>query len=409
MRTARVNPFLPGSDAVPLVWAGRALELADFHAIVAPRRLDGVYERGRVVLGEPGIGKSVLVNRIAESAAADGHLVLPSVRLAAGDDAVARTLTVVRDALRSLDGSGGVTADFGDLLDRVSEVLLPVVGGGVKLARRPVERGSPHVLLTEALIRLAEYATESAPRRLVLLRVDEVQHLGGQGLSRFLTAIGDALNGTVTRRDPAGVMHSDHLPIAVYLSGLPEFVHRASAAGATFARRFKPLELESLEQAELEHALHPLVHGGWEILDQAGPTRIRLHPEAAALIVEASHGSPFLFQLVGEAAWNAGDGDLITLAEALRGLDATARETRSYLRMKLQGLSDLQVSYLRAVARVDPAERTAGRIAEVVGGTSERLASTARILDEQRRLIRREAGRVRFRSPGLEELLKDEN
>lgn len=407
MRTARVNPFLPGSDAVPLVWAGRALELADFTDVVAPRRLDGVYERGRVVLGEPGIGKSVLVNRIAESAVADGHLVLPSVRLAAGDDGVARTLAVVRDALRSLDGSGGVAGDFGDLLERVSEVLIPVVGGGVKLARRSVERGHPHVLLTEALVRLAKHAMDGS-RRLVLLRVDEVQHLGGHGLSRFLTAVGDALNGTVARRDPAGVAHDDHLPIAVYLSGLPEFVHRASAAGPTFARRFKPLELEPLEPADLEHALRPFVDGGWEVLGEAGPARIRLHPEAAALVVDASHGSPFLFQLIGEAAWNAGDGDLITLAEARRGLRATARETRSYLRMKLQGLSDLQVAYLRAAALIDPPERTAGRIAELVGGTSERLASTARVLDEQRRLIRREAGKVRFRSPGLEELLRDE-
>jgi nucleoside-triphosphatase THEP1 len=32
-----------------------------------------VYERGRAVLGEPGIGKSVLVNRIARMAETDGH------------------------------------------------------------------------------------------------------------------------------------------------------------------------------------------------------------------------------------------------------------------------------------------------------------------------------------------------
>lgn len=150
-----------------------------------------------------GFGKSVLVTRIADLAAAEGHLVLPAVRLAAGDDGMVRTLAVVQGALRALDGSAGVPTDLEDLLDRVSEVLIPVVGGGVKLAPRHAERGSPHVLLTEALTRLAEHAADSSPRRLVLLRVDEVQHLAGHGLSRFLTALGDALNGTVAREDPA--------------------------------------------------------------------------------------------------------------------------------------------------------------------------------------------------------------
>jgi MoxR-like ATPase len=47
---------------------------------VAPRRLAGIYERGRIVLGEPGIGKSVLVDRLAAEAQAGGHWVLPGVR-----------------------------------------------------------------------------------------------------------------------------------------------------------------------------------------------------------------------------------------------------------------------------------------------------------------------------------------
>jgi ABC-type transporter Mla maintaining outer membrane lipid asymmetry ATPase subunit MlaF len=40
-----------------------------------------VYERGRVILGDQGIGKSVLVRRIAAEAAGLVDLVVPTVRV----------------------------------------------------------------------------------------------------------------------------------------------------------------------------------------------------------------------------------------------------------------------------------------------------------------------------------------
>ena len=52
VRTPLISPFAPGSDHVPEVWAGRQPELADFETVAAPRRLAGVYERGRAFLGE---------------------------------------------------------------------------------------------------------------------------------------------------------------------------------------------------------------------------------------------------------------------------------------------------------------------------------------------------------------------
>lgn len=133
VRSPLNNPFAPGSDHVPEVWAGRQPELGDFTSVVAPRRLAGVYERGRVVLGEPGIGKSVLVNRIARTAAADGHWVTSQVRLAAGEDAVAHLAEALRDLVsaHSLDAALGRTA--GGLLGRIEQITMPLIGGGVKI------------------------------------------------------------------------------------------------------------------------------------------------------------------------------------------------------------------------------------------------------------------------------------
>ena len=406
MRTPRTNPFLPGSDAIPPVWAGRALELADFSDVAAARRAAGIYERGRIVLGEPGIGKSVLVNRLADDAQALGHWVLPGVRLAAGDDPVARLLAAARTLLESHSVSGALSSTLARLLERVTELTVPVVGGGVRLAD-PRPRAGTHALLSEALVELGRAAQDDDV--LLFVRMDEVQHLQGRMLSRLLTALGDALNADRDVTDPPGTAHRVKLPVVVYLSGLPEFYARASAAGATFARRFKPVELGPLDDADLQLALRPFVTDGWTVLGEHGPVAVRLQPEAADELVAAAHGSPFLFQLVGEAAWNAGAGSTITLEEARRGVAASRRETAAHFRMRLAGLSDLQLRYMRVAASIAGGERTAGAVARALGSTSQQLASTARLLDEHHRLIRRSAGRIVFRSPGLADYLRDED
>jgi hypothetical protein len=254
-------------------------------------------------------------------------------------------------------------------------------------------------VLTALLVDLA--AATQAQGRALIVRIDEVQNLSGSSLSALLTSMGDVLNTDHQATDPAGNTHERKLPVLVYLSGLPEFYARATVAGTTFARRFKPLELGPLEDADLHLALRPFLTEGWEVLGPDGPVRIRMDAEVPGALAAAAHGSPFLFQLVGEAAWNAGGGTTITLAEAQRGVASTARETAAHFALRLAPLTDRQRAYLLAAASLSDVERTAGRVAALLGATSEQLASTAQSLDDRHRLIRRSAGRITFRSPGL--------
>lgn len=182
---------------MPTVWAGRDEELADFANVVLPRRVQGVDERGRMILGEPGIGKSVLVNRVAEEAADAGHWVLPSVRFDGGSDPVRTALSIIVEAARQR----GLVQDTG-LLERIESVSLPVVGGGVDLRPKPGDE-EPDVVLRRLLVEICRSAFQMRPRRLVLVRFDEVQHLRGTGLSRLLTILSDVLATDLERQDPA--------------------------------------------------------------------------------------------------------------------------------------------------------------------------------------------------------------
>lgn len=195
--------------------------------------------------------------------------------------------------------------------------------------------------------------------------------------------------------------------MAVYLSGLPEFVQQVTAARATFARRYRIQELEALPTAAMELALRPFTTDGWPVRG-GGEEVVRMTDDAVTEIVRGSYGSPFLFQLLGEAAWNAGTATTITHEETVRGHQNAMREVRNYVRLRLSDLTDLQLEYLRAAAEVQPDTRTAAAVAARLGRSSRELGSTARALEDRYRLIRREAGVVRLTSPGLEPYLRGE-
>lgn len=404
MRTVVNNPFVPGSDQVPGVWAGRDAELADWR-VVRDRRQAGVYEPGRTVLGEFGLGKSVLVNRIAAEAEADGHWVTRPVRLVRGVDPTALVAASVRQiaARHDLDAALGQGAQ--GLLGRLEEVTLPVIGGGVKLRARPAP--VPHLVLHEALVELGRLARAQSPDRLVVLRIDEVQNATSPAaLSALMTAIGDALSEEVEAADGSGQLHQLVLPLVIYLSGLPEFAQLAGRAGVSFTRRFRTFHLEPLDASALRAALTPFVTSGWPLLTEDGPAAVFMEPSAVERIVDRCLGDPFLFQLAGAAAWDSGSGPVITGDDADRGWSLSRREIGHYLDRRLDGLTDLQLAYLRTAAALAPEERTAARIAAALGRSdSAALGSTAQALAESRGLIRRSRGQVTFRSPAVEAYL----
>lgn len=400
MRDVVDSPFVPGAGRVPQVWAGRDLELIDARS-VGRRREAGVYDRGRAVLGEYGLGKSVLVNRIAQDLAADGHWVAAPVRLPADGDPVPLLAGVLRDLAtdRRLDERIGAVAD--GLLDRIAALELPVVGGGVTL--REHDEGASYRDVLRLLLHVARLAHGDG--RLLVLRIDEVQNAATPGLSRLLTVLGDALEAT-TIVEHAGMEREVVLPLIVYLSGLPDFRERAADAGATFARRFKTFDLEHLEEAELRGALIPFTTDGWPVLTDDGPSVVHMAPEAVDLIVDRCLGDPFLFQLAGEAAWNAGTSAVVTGSDAERGWRQIRREVLRYVEGRLGRLSELQMAYLRAAAAIPVERRTSAAIAAALGREgSQSVASTAQSLDRTHRLIRREAGLVRFRAASVEAFL----
>ena len=400
MRTPLDSPFSPGSDTVPKVWAGRTSQLNDWRDVLRPRRLAGIHERGRTILGEAGSGKSSLVRRIAREATEAGDWATPQLRIPSGTDPIKRVASALLDLSSTAGLSSAREKRIGDLLRRVETVA----ASGISLSVRAQDGPEPYTALTELLIEIGR----AAMRRqnvMVMLHIDEVQNIADEhARSQLLIALGDALAYEETVALPGGPQVDLALPIAVYLTGLPEFEDMAGAqAGAAFARRFQTVTLDAIDDADLTAALQTFVTEGWPVATEAGGAeRVFLAADAQRAIVERARGEPFLFQLAGERAWYAGTDNLITAEHVKAGRRNAAPEAEAHVQRILDRLPARERQFIEAMAELAPEERSLTNIARKAGYEKATDAGpTAQRLDRTRRIIHR--GRpYRFRHRAVE-------
>ena len=388
MRTPLDSPFSPGSDTVPKVWAGRTSQLNDCRDVLRPRRLAGIHERGRTILGEAGSGKSSLVRRIAREATEAGDWATPQLRIPSGTDPIKRVASALLDLSSTAGLSSAREKRIGDLLRRVETVA----ASGISLSVRAQDGPEPYTALTELLIEIGR----AAMRRqnvMVMLHIDEVQNIADEhARSQLLIALGDALAYEETVALPGGPQVDLALPIAVYLTGLPEFEDMAGAqAGAAFARRFQTVTLDAIDDADLTAALQTFVTEGWPVATEAGGAeRVFLAADAQRAIVERARGEPFLFQLAGERAWYAGTDNLITAEHVKAGWRNAAPEAEAHVQRILDRLPARERQFIEAMAELAPEERSLTNIARKAGYEKATDAGpTAQRLDRTRRIIHR--------------------
>ena len=345
-------------------------------------------ERGRTILGEAGLGKSSLVRRIARDAAAAGDWTTQQLRVPSGADPLKIVATAI---LKLADQAGLATSREKSIKDALSRVQA-VAASGISLSLRQQDGPEPYTVLTALLVEVGRAAIKRGDV-MVLIHIDEVQNIANEdALSQLLIALGDALVHEEEITAPGGVRVLRSLPIAVYLTGLPDFADMAgSRTGATFARRFKTTLLEAIADDDLASALQPFIIDGWPVADdQGGITRVHMEPASVAAIVELCCGEPFLFQLAGEQAWYAGSTDVITRAQVLAGWKAARTEAATHVERILDRLPKRERDFVQAMAEREAPERTLTRIARDMGFTKATDAGpTSQRLDSVRGIIER--------------------
>jgi len=239
------NPFNPGAGVSPPELAGRTkvLETAD---IALGRTKRGRHAKSLIILGQRGVGKTVLLNQIRERAIAQGYLaemqeandgaelkqlLIPVLhRLLLRLDCMQNTVETVKTSIRILRSFiGNVTVAAGG-----AEVTL-----GVDPEVGYADNGNLEDDLRDVLVATGEAARDA--RKPIAILIDELQYLSKEELGALIRGI-HAIN-------QAG------LPLILFGTGHPQLAGQAGDAKSYAERLFDFSCLDALEEADAWKAI----------------------------------------------------------------------------------------------------------------------------------------------------------
>ncbi|MHB1128798.1 MAG: AAA family ATPase [Ilumatobacteraceae bacterium] len=342
------NPFSPGAGSPPPELAGRD-QILEQARITLGRIKIGRSERGLLLVGLRGVGKTVLLNRIREIAEESGYR---SVFIEAHENKplAALLLPPLRQLLIGLDHMANVS----EKAKRGLRVLKSFFNG-VKLKYQDIEIGidvDPELGIADSgdldsdlsavFIALGEAAEDRGTA--VALIIDELQYLEERELSALIMAMHQ-----IAQRQ---------LPVVLIGAGLPQLVALSGRSKSYAERLFQFPEVGPLEPSDAAAALQEPV-----IAQQ-----VRFTEESLDEITRQTQGYPYFLQEWGYQAWNLAvkpriEIDIVKRAteESIKRLDA------NFFRVRFDRLTPREKDYLRALAELGEGSQRSGGIAERLG------------------------------------------
>lgn len=341
------NPYAPGAGTPPPELAGRDALLAQARVALERLRL-GLPAKSLLMVGLRGVGKTVLLDAIRDSAEGTG---LHTLRIEAPENRSLPALLApqLRQALLRLSRNEKAK----DLATRALRALAGFAKG-LKLKYADLEVGidfDPEPGLADngdlehdlqALMEAAGAAAKEAGTALVIF-IDEMQYVKEAELAALITA----LHRCAQRK----------LPMAVVGAGLPQLPGRMGEAKSYAERLFDFPLIGPLDAAAGERALRkPAADHGVAYTD-----------DAVAAILRETQGYPYFLQEWGKHAWDAADASPID-ADDVRAATRTAVAAldESFFRVRFDRLTPAEKRYLRAMAELGPGPHRSGDIADVI-------------------------------------------
>ncbi len=314
------NPFKPTAGANPPLLVGRGDLIDEFAESIedgpgAPMRLS-------IFTGPRGVGKTVMLNAVADRAQADYQWLVFHETATPGF--LARLCRAIDRAhatkpRRSLTG-----------------VTLPSVlgsgGGGIQIS--PNVADTPASDFREIIAPLLDHCEANDTG--VLVTLDEVHADNSPELRELATAVQHLIR--------------DGRQFALALAGLPTAVDELLTENQiTFLRRADRHDLKDVPLTDVAAALEATITDNGR----------HITPEALDMATLATGGYPFMIQLVGYQIWRHASGDTITAHAANAGIDAARTRLGSLVHAPaLKELSDIDRTYLLAMARDDGSSKT---------------------------------------------------
>lgn len=351
----RTNPYAPGAGSPPQELAGRdgVLEAV---AVAVDRVKARRGERSVLLTGLRGVGKTVLLNRVANDAEARGVV---GVRFEApeGRTLPAALAPQLRRALLALD-RGEAARDhmrraWSGLAGFVSAARVKSGEIELRIDARPEPGLADTGDLETDLTDLLRVVGEAAARRsgAVMLFIDELQYVADGDLAALIAA----LHGCRQRR----------LPVALVGAGLPQTIGKVGEVRSCAERLFAFMEIGKLDRAAAARALRA----------PAAAEDVRFDDDALRRILRDTERYPYFLQEWGAHAWRIANASPIAKRDAERASrEARAALDAGFFQVRYERCTPGERRYLAAMARLGPGPHRSGDIANAM---DRKVTSTA--------------------------------
>jgi hypothetical protein len=338
------NPFAPGAGARPPELAGREA-IIEAARIAIERIARGRQEKSQMLLGLRGVGKTVLLNQIAQIAEDSGAIVVP-LEAPEGQRLAAYLAPALKGVLLRLSR----VEQARDLAQRALGVLrgfasaFTVSIGEVDISITPetlADSGNLEVDLPELMGCVGKAA--QAARKSVVILLDEVQYLAEEDLRGLIVAM-----HRIAQRG---------WPVILFGAGLPQVAALAGEAKSYAERLFDYPEVGPLSEVAARSALLEPIEDEGESISEAALERV----------LGITEGYPYFLQEWGKHSWNTAATSPITETDVEQASNlATEALDRSFFRVRFDRLTPREQDYLRAMASLGPGPHRSGDIAEAL-------------------------------------------
>jgi hypothetical protein len=358
------NPYAPGAGTPPPELAGRD-ELLEQASLALERIRRRLHAKSLLMVGLRGVGKTVLLDRMRDTAAGAGMVTLrieapenrslpgllaPPLRLALLQ--LSRHEQAKELARRALRGLAGFVGAF--------KVRYDDVELSVDLEPEPglADSGDLEHDLQSLLEAVGEAARTAGT--VLAIFIDEMQYVREPELAALITALHRAAQR--------------QLPVALVGAGLPQLPGRLGRAKSYAERLFDFVEVGSLPPEAASKA----------IVNPARNAGVDFEPEAVDRIIHVTKGYPYFLQEWGKHVWDVAPESPITVrdVEQATGLAVAALDA-SFFRVRFDRLTPSEKRYLRAMAELGPGPHRSGSIAEVLGRSVNSFGPTRAKLIEK--------------------------
>lgn len=385
---ARSNPYSPGAGVRPTELVGRAEEIEAFD-VLRHRAISRRPAQSMVLYGLRGVGKTVLLNELADAARKDGWIVgkieadLGSGRTPFRNQVAATLNTALRHARGKPKSAGRVQAALRTFksfsLSAAPDGTLSI---GIELDPNPgrADTGSLQADLSDLAIDLGEAAVELGVG--TVLMIDEMQHLDRDELA----AICQACHETVQR----------NLPFFVIGAGLPNLPGVLAEAKSYSERLFNYVRIDRLQRADAIVAL----------TSPAREEQVEWDTTAVELVVQAADGYPYFIQQFGQTSWNSAGGSPINDVDARDGIQRGLELLDwGFFRARWERATPGEREYLAEMANDGDGPSSTGEVAQRLKRKQAALGPVRAKLIWKGLVYSPEHGQIAFTVPGMAEFI----